>query len=245
VGAGGPRAHAGDHLTAGRGLLSRVRNRGLAELFRRLLPVKSRADLVHLGTDYGGYIVPGSLIHADWICYSGGVGEDVSFDVELIDRYGCAVFAFDPTPRAVAFAEATMGANPRFHFHPFGLWSSDGEVAFFAPQDPAHVSHSIGNLQRTSESITVPVRSLPSIMGELGHDRIDLLKLDIEGAEHEVVASMLETGIRPRVLCMEIDQPAPARQVLGVVRLLRSAQYDLVAIDRWNYTFVAAEATRD
>ena len=39
------------------------------------------------------------------IGHSGGVGEDASFDLGIIERFGCSVFAFDPTPRAIAFAE--------------------------------------------------------------------------------------------------------------------------------------------
>ena len=32
-------------------------------------------------------------------------------------------------------------------------------------------------------------------MGELGHDRIDLLKMDIEGAEYEVIRDVVESGV--------------------------------------------------
>jgi FkbM family methyltransferase len=237
VGEGRPRANAGDHLNL-RSLASRARNRGLAEALARALPVKKRPDLVRLGSDYGGYFIPGSLPTKEWICYSAGVGEDVSFDLEMITRYDCDVFAFDPTPRAIAYATEVSAEEARLRFHPWGLWSADGEAQFFAPTDPAHVSHSITNLQRTTDSITVPVRSLTSTMAALGHTRVDLLKLDIEGAEHEVVRSLLATDLRPRVICMELDQPAPVRPMLATVRSLLSGGYDLVSVDRWNYTFV-------
>ena len=75
-------------------------------------------------------------------------------------------------------------------------------------------------------------------MRELGHERIDLLKLDIEGAEHEVVRSMLEHGIRPTVVCMEIDQPVKPLAFLRTVRRVRGAGYALVAVDSWNLTFI-------
>jgi FkbM family methyltransferase len=211
----------------------------LAAVLAKALPVRKRPDLVHLGSDYGGYIVPATLPTAQWVCYSAGVGEDVSFDLALIARYGCDVYAFDPTPRAIAYGGQVGARESRFHFYPWGLWSSDGAARFFVPSDPAHVSHSITNLQGTTESIEVPVRTLSTVMGTLGHTRVDLLKLDIEGAEHEVVRSLIATGLRPRIVCMELDQPAKLAVMLGTVRSLLRAGYDLVAVDRWNYTFVA------
>jgi FkbM family methyltransferase len=194
--------------------------------------------LQKIGSGYGGWVVPTALIDETWTCYCGGVGEDITFDLGLIDRFGCRVFAFDPTPRAVAHVAAVAAEEPRFRFLPVGLWSEDSTLRFFAPRNPAHVSHSVVNLQRTTNYFEAPVRALPGLMQELGTVRIDLLKLDIEGAEHQVVRSMLEGGIRPGVVCLEIDQPVRPRVFWGTVRRLRSAGFALVAVDGWNLTFL-------
>lgn len=194
--------------------------------------------LEKLGSDYGGWIVPTAIITPAWIVYCGGVGEDITFDLALIERTGCTVHAFDPTPRAIAFVAAEARAVPRFRFMPVGLWSEDTVLRFYAPRNPAHVSHSVVNLQRTAEYFEAPCRSLESLMRELGDDRIDLLKVDIEGAEHRVVRSMLGGHLRPTVLCMEIDQPVKPWTLWRTVRRIRAAGYDLVAVDHWNLTFI-------
>ena len=228
-----------------RSLRRRVSRTALAAsrkiLLRHAEPPRA-LGLQKIGSDYGGWIVPTSVVGADWNCYCGGVGEDISFDLGMIERFGCTIDAFDPTPRAIAFVVDFAAAEPRFRFHPFGLWSEDVVLRFFAPRNPAHVSHSIVNLQHTSDYFEAPVRSLPSVMHEFEHERIDLLKIDIEGAEHRVVASMLEAGIRPAVLCMEIDQPVRVRVFWQTVRRIRSAGYTLVAVDHWNLTFLRTEA---
>ena len=36
------------------------------------------------------------------------------------------------------------------------------------------------------------------IMAKLGHSSLDILKIDIEGAEYDVIEDMLSSGIRPR-----------------------------------------------
>ena len=39
-----------------------------------------------------------------------------------------------------------------------------------------------------------PVTSLANCMADLGHDWVDVLKIDIEGAEWSVLKALLETG---------------------------------------------------
>lgn len=43
-------------------------------------------------------------------------------------------------------------------------------------------------------------------MKELGHTKIDLLKIDIEGAEYKVLASLIKDKVKPGVLCIEYDE---------------------------------------
>ena len=62
--------------------------------------VKHINGLINIGSDYGGWITPMHLLNSTSICYCAGVGEDITFDLGLIERFGCHVFAFDPTPRA-------------------------------------------------------------------------------------------------------------------------------------------------
>jgi hypothetical protein len=104
------------------------------------------------------------------------------------------------------------------------------------------VSHSVVNLQGTDSYFTAECRTLPTLMKLAGHERIDLLKIDIEGAEHRVLGSMLESAIRPVVICTEIDQPVSFRQLWSTLVRLRRGGYRLVAVDGWNLTLVRADA---
>src|SRR3954453_24062721 len=45
--------------------------------------------LEKIGSGYGGWIVPTAKIDRDWTCYCAGVGEDITFDLGLISRFGC------------------------------------------------------------------------------------------------------------------------------------------------------------
>lgn len=207
----------------------------------RAVEVAPGSDLTWLGTEYGGWNVPLGLVEEDWIVYSGGVGEDTSFDEALIQRKDCQVWAFDPTPRAVAHAEAVAAREPCFHFMPVGLWDKDEELEFFEPADPDHASWSADNLQGTAGSIKVPCRSLESLAAELGHDSIDLLKLDIEGAEYPVLRSMLAGPLRPAIMCVELHRLENRRDMAGLARQVVDGGYRVVWLDRDELTFVRAD----
>jgi FkbM family methyltransferase len=149
------------------------------------------------------------------------------------------VVTIDPTPRAVSYVEAVAPTSDRFAFVPVGLWDTATELRFYFPRDPALVASSVLNLQRSSEYFTAKVNTLRKLMDELGDNHIDVLKVDIEGAEHRVIESFITDGVRPVVVCVEFDQPVPVRTVLRSIRLLQQSGYRLVRIELWNYTFVS------
>ncbi len=209
----------------------------------------SPLPLTRLGTDYGGWIVPLDLLSKTSVCYCVGVGEDASFDIALLQIKGCHVYGIDPTPRAITYAESVQREHPAYHVLPYGLWSEDTTLKFYSPVNKAHVSHSVlaGLRGQARDYVLVPCRSLTSLMRELGHTRLDLLKMDIEGAEYAVLDAMLATDIRPKVLCIEFDQPNNVYSILGVtlffkplaiLRRLRRAGYRLVAVENVNVTLI-------
>ena len=201
-----------------------------------------RADMRRFGGRYSGYSVPTSTLSSSSICYSAGVGEDISFDMELIGATQCRVYAFDPTPRSIDFVRAEAAEEPRFIFQPIGLWHREETLRFYAPQDPKHVSHSVYNLQQTAEYFEAPCKRLSAVMKELGHDRLDVLKLNIEGAQYAVIESVMEDKVPVDVLCVAIDQPTSPLKVFSTVKSLQRYGYDLANVEGWTYTFVWKES---
>jgi FkbM family methyltransferase len=145
----------------------------------------------HGDENYGGwYIYPGNL-SANSIVYSFGVGEDASFDLSLIDKYDLQVFAFDPTPKSIQWVEGQEWPE-EFNFIPVGLADFNGKTKFYLPEKPEYVSHSIVAIHGDEESyIEVEMKRLVDFMKELGHTKIDILKMDIEGAEYAVIDDIL------------------------------------------------------
>jgi FkbM family methyltransferase len=235
------------------------------------LPIGTSLPLERPGTDYGGWIIPAQWLRPDSIVYLVGAGEDVSFDVAVAHQYGCNVHIVDPTPRAqthvgqlkqhllsgtrTALANSESGFYPeyppavaeRLVFHPVGLWNERTHLRFYSPADPSNVSHSIVNLQHTETYIEVPVLRLAQLMAQNGHTSVDLLKIDIEGAEYTVLDTVLEDNIPVKVICIEYDESHRNHfngqymdRIEGSLAKLVRAGYHIAAKEKHchNYTLV-------
>lgn len=220
-----------------------------------------------LGTEYGGYMIPAGSLSETSVCYSAGAGEDISFEARVASRYGSSVFIFDPTPRARAhydelkakvgrgermpinnspavYYDLTPEAAGRLHFHDVGLWDREGRMKFYAPRDPTHVSHSIANLQKTKDYFEGRVDRVSNIMKRLGHERLDLLKLDIAGAEYVVLDTIIADSVEAGIICVEfnewqIPQAGYYRsRIRGAILRLEERGYFVVSASCGNYTLV-------
>jgi FkbM family methyltransferase len=211
--------------------------RRAAAVVLRTLTTGVHEDLVRLGSRYGGWWVPTSVLTPGAVAYCAGAGEDVTFDLALL-RHGVRVTTFDPTPRSVSYATSLTIEDDRFRFVPVGWWNDDTDIDLYAPRDPAHVSYSALDLQGTGESINVPVRRVATLARELGDTKVDLIKMDIEGAEMTVIPDLLANGPLPRVLCVEFDKVRPLRDVTSLIRRIKRAGLLPARSEGRNVTFV-------
>ena len=225
-------------------------------------PIKSE----RIGSDYGGWAIPVGLLNKNSICYLAGVGEDISFDLGIANKYGCSAFLFDPTPRAlvhynqltkaVAQNVAMRYNNTEVYntsakainclsFVAKGLWGNKETLKFYKPVNDQHVSHSALNLHKTTDYFEAEADTVTAFMNQFGHKELDLLKLDIEGAEYKVLDSVLENKAKIKVICVEFDESHTPldndylKRIKAAIQQLKAAAYVITHIDKeYNYTFV-------
>ena len=219
--------------------------------FRKIGLVIRKYDgrLQRFGTEYGGYVVPLGELEPGDICYCFGAGEDVSLEIDLATAIPVQVHIFDPTPRAIEHVERLQIQAPaevasRVHMHPWGAWSQDCAMQFFAPQDPSHVSHSILNMQKTNSSFIAECRRPDTMMRELDHIRVKLVKLNIEGAEYEVIRTLFEESIFPAAICINFDElhthidGKATERLRNLIEQFVEAGYIAVSAEQCRATFV-------
>lgn len=205
-----------------------LRRRTMMAALTVVAPLRARAHTERLGSGYGGWTVPTDLVGSDWTCLCAGAGIDVSFDLALAERIGATVITVDPTEESREHVSLVDPAG-RLRFVHAALWREDGELEMFVAADPRHRTLSSDDLQRTGRSVRVPARGLA------GFGPVDLLKLDIEGAEYDVLPVI---GPEIRVLCVELHPTRGLRAAIRAVRGLRTSGFELVARHGTDFTFV-------
>lgn len=224
-----------------RQIARKIKNLAMAAIGRGLNEKPDlKCNTVRIGSAYGGWNVVPESIRPDSVVYSFGVGEDASFDIGMIDKFGVKIHAFDPTPKSIEWVKR-QGFPAGFLMHEYGIASFDGNVRFNPPENADQVSHTLLDKPSTeARAIVVPVKRLTTIMKELGHNKIDILKMDIEGAEYDVVDDLLKSEIRPQQLLVEFHHRFPnvgAEKSKDAIRKLKSSGYRLVSVSSTNEEF--------
>ena len=233
-----------------RSIRSRVRMRRIG--VRRL---EKMPGVAYLGSAYGGYAVPAELVRGR-TGLSFGAGEDISFEVELARELGATVHIYDPTPRAIEYCKGVIAdidgkVEGELFIHPYGVWSECKTERFYAPSDPDHVSHSIVNLQDTSGYFEADCLSPEEILRRLELEGVSFVKLNIEGAEYEVMKAMFDRNIKPDVVCITLDElhsPMDGEatgRLQSLVRRFIAESYAPVSAVECKATFVRRSMVRE
>lgn len=191
--------------------------------------VKPLNSLVHIGSALHGYHLPEHFLTRDSICYCIGAGEDISFDTELNVIYDAQVYIFDPTPEGINHFKKlkeyttrkevlTIHSGVPFSYRisaeqlnmvtfvEIGVWDQNTILKFFSPQRDDYASHSIYLFKDSTEYIEVPVDRLSNLMTQLGHTTVDVVKLEIEGAEYTVIDTIIDDKLDVKSILVEFDE---------------------------------------
>jgi FkbM family methyltransferase len=125
------------------------------------------------------------------------------------------VIAFEPAQRAFELLERNVGSAPGVELHRFALGRSDAPVTFYESDDPGLLRQSTRaeRLHGTASTSVEQRRLSEFISGDL-----DLVKLDVEGAESDVIEDLAESGAIEHVQQLVVEyhhQIDPDRDSIG------------------------------
>jgi len=169
------------------------------------------------------------------IIYGFGVGKDISWDRAVFKECDCDIWAFDNTPVALEYIQflhenngktddkgnVIVKAPPKsWHLMPYLIGTENGNVTLELP--PGHTISfgppldkdtrakldaelEVGKRRKKKRTIERPARKLQSLMRSLGHERLDVLKIDIEGAEFPIIADWARENWSPPVCQLLVE----------------------------------------
>ncbi|MBK7888976.1 MAG: FkbM family methyltransferase [Bacteroidetes bacterium] len=225
-------------------------------------------NLHKVGSNYHGYFIPADFLKSDSICYCIGAGEDISFDTELKILYDAQIYIFDPAPEGIEHfkklvdvtargEQLSIGKKQPFTYRinaaqlsqityiDVGVWEKEAILKFYEPDLENYVSHSVHLFKDSGKFIEAPVDRLKNLMKKQNHSAVDLVKIEIEGAEYTVIDTIIEDKLDIKVILVEFDEVYHMKGFKHLFRIknstnkLRKAGYVLAhSTDHYKRLFV-------
>ncbi|NPV55749.1 MAG: FkbM family methyltransferase [Anaerolineae bacterium] len=170
-------------------------SRELKKTYRRQLARKS-----------GVICVPPNYLYLDRftqasVVLDAGCGFEADLSVHLINKYGLHAYGIDPTRKHAPALKLLAGQlEGRFTHVPVAVAGRDGTLVFHESEE--HESGSLfddhTNIRRDhTRSYEVEGCTLTTLLGRLGLQRADYLKLDLEGAEYALISQARREDFTP------------------------------------------------
>lgn len=101
------------------------------------------------------------------------------------------VHSFEPVPENLEVMRRNLESSA-VHAHSYGLGGKSGEFEFHTPAAaPGDVSgySSFGAAGSASRTVRAAVQAVPEVLRKLNLERVDVIKIDVEGAEHDIISA--------------------------------------------------------
>lgn len=152
---------------------------------------------------------------------------------------GARILAVEPQPEIFSRLTFNIAQNPFGSVKAVACALADkpGELTLFL--DPANRGESSVRILRSSagSTVRVPATTLLALMENEGYDRLDAIKLDVEGAEDLILEPFLRDApeeLWPALIVIEDSRNRWQGDLLG---LLQQNGYELLAQTRLNLVF--------
>ncbi len=153
------------------------------------------------------------------------------------------IYSFEPIPGAQEIFQKHMKLNERFIVHhnirllPYALSDSEKQVAFSndAMRQEGNTYIKESDVYHNAEDyLTIPCYSVDGLL-QLKYDKPDIIKIDVEGAEYDVLKGAINTlkQYRPHILLATHDCHLPGVKD-KCVQLLKDMGYRLVHTGTYN-----------
>ena len=105
------------------------------------------------------------------------------------------IYCFEPLPDSFSRLQKRVGKHGKVHLFNLGLSNASGEAKFYVVpyRDSSSMIPPVNIGVSAEKEISVPVRRLDDVVCELGVSHIDFMKVDVEGAEKEMLEGAKES----------------------------------------------------
>ncbi len=158
------------------------------------------------------------------------------------DKYSAQIVAFEPDPRNFRQLEKRFADSDRQKCFSYGLSGSNERL----PISLEYLGSSVFNTIEGEKGVDwedAQLRDISEVWAELSLDRVDLMKINIEGGEFPLLERMIETNLLHKVGCFLIqfhEWHPGAYSRRRAIRKTLAQTHEL----NWDYHFIWEKWTR-
>jgi len=156
--------------------------------------------------NYSNYYLDERYLSNNNNIISAGIADDISFEKELIknikiDKMVC----IDPTKTSELIMNEIISDN--IIFIKSAIYGEEKLTKIYLPFDRSNLNLSIDNIYNSNNFELIKTITVKKIMENFELDKIDILKLDVEGVSDSVIKSLIDNNIFPKQIAFEIERP--------------------------------------
>ena len=158
-----------------------------------------------LGDVNGSWNIIMDGLSRESVILAAGVGHNISFELDLIKKTDACIHVFDPSPTGVNTI-SKLGKEKGMEkviFIPKAISGSSGYIYLEEPDTATEGSWKATSLSDSESTIKIESVSLLDYCRDNDISHIDLLKIDIEGAEYDVIDNILSEKLSIKQICLE------------------------------------------
>ena len=202
-----------------KGLRSKIANRLEQSSSAKELKVKIKAkdhpdyDIKYRLHDYGDYQSLGECLGGNMydlpnlqLDYFIDAGANLGFfSMNMFGRYAIKeAISIEPNPVNVDLLKFNLSSFSNCKVFPIAVSGQEGKVVFeLLTSNTGHIKGAVGNYE-SSSAVTVVSKKISTLIPSHWKMEHTLVKIDIEGAEYEVIPEMFSQNIFPQVITGEI-----------------------------------------
>ena len=125
-------------------------------------------------------------------------GFEGDYTQQILDEYDCTSYIFEPHPVYFQKLQKRFENNNRVKIFNYGLGGKSANV-FLTDEDEG------SKITDNKTGINIEIRDIVEVIKEQGIQKIDLLKLNIEGSEYELLEKLIESDEIKKIDKMKIQ----------------------------------------
>ena len=136
---------------------------------------------------------------------SGGIGTNIDFEIDCLKKLNIRkLIMVDPTSEGENTSKKITNKDVSFIKKP--IFNESKKIKIYLAPDKNNANISIDNSYASSEYLTLHSITIDEIMKNNEMEKLDFLKLDIEGVADIVIKDLIEKNIIPDQISFELEK---------------------------------------